>query len=191
MYTYMYLSRSQYDTKVEYGLVFPRCAETTQWSEELQVKMVQTSNWSTSWAEVFHVGCRLLSNGRCACFEMFSTKLDHSIHLVQRILQTPWPSSLHHVCRFWCGATNKRPSCSVGRSSFCPMPPGDSGRKVISQQMGGSKVFDSPWLGISINGATPKWFIRENPKLKWMITRGTPFMETSIWMSLKMLCKKT
>ena len=87
MYTYMYLSRSQYDTKVEYGLVFPRCAETTQWSEELQVKMVQTSNWSTSWAEVFHVGCRLLSNGRCACFEMFSTKLDHSIHLVQRILQ--------------------------------------------------------------------------------------------------------
>ena len=92
---------------------------------------------STCCAEVFHVGCRLLSNGRCACFEMFRTKLDHSIHLVQRILQTTWPSSLHHVCRFWCGATNKRPIFTVWRSSFCPIPPGDSGRKVISQQADG------------------------------------------------------
>ena len=31
-------------------------------------------------------------------------------------------------------------------------------------------------MGVSINGDTPiaGWFIRENPNLTWMITRGTP-----------------
>ena len=103
---------------------------------------------STCCAEVFHVGCRLLSNGRCACFEMFRTKLDHSIHLVQRILQTTWPSSLHHVCRFWCGATNKRPIFLCEDRVFVPsrlVTP--VGKSSANRQMGGSKVFDSPFGG--------------------------------------------
>ena len=32
-------------------------------------------------------------------------------------------------------------------------------------------------VGVSINGGTPNgWFILENP-IKWMMTRGTPFMD--------------
>ena len=31
-------------------------------------------------------------------------------------------------------------------------------------------------LGVSINGGIPRagWFVRENPDLKWIVTRGTP-----------------
>ena len=37
-------------------------------------------------------------------------------------------------------------------------------------------------LGVSINGGIPRagWFVRENPDLKWIVTRGTPFMDTPI-----------
>jgi len=36
-------------------------------------------------------------------------------------------------------------------------------------------------VGVSIHGGTPiaGWFIGENPNLKWMITRGTPFQDIS------------
>lgn len=143
----MYLSRSQYDTKVEYGLVFPRCVETTQWSEELQVKMVQTSDrHAVRRSSTLDVDCcpmvvahALKCSGpnliiASTWFKEFYKQRDQ-VHFTTSVAsdveqRTSGPFFLCEDRVF----VPSRLVTPVGKSS-------------ANRQMGGSKVFDSPFGG--------------------------------------------
>ena len=75
-------SSSHFDTNKEYGLAFPRCVESTQWTRKNNLAGVPVEDLKLVDVVpkgIQHYGMRLLANGRFTAFEMLRKRLDAMI----------------------------------------------------------------------------------------------------------------